>query len=101
MPVSAIIAEVVWCVCVSAWFLLRLPHQLRSWKEPICTSRRDALDWAVLSFMVICNAILPFAYIVAKVPQFANYAFHPICAWIGTAVFLVALWLFYRTHSDL
>jgi protein-S-isoprenylcysteine O-methyltransferase Ste14 len=101
MPLSANIAEIVWCVCVAAWFLLRLPHQFRSYKEPIRTSRRDAVDWVVIVFMSLCNGVVPFVYVLAKVPRFANYSFYPPCAWIGTAVFVVALWLFYRTHHDL
>jgi protein-S-isoprenylcysteine O-methyltransferase Ste14 len=55
----------------------------------------------VLTFMVMTNAVIPFAYVVAKVPRFANYPFVDAFAWIGTTVFLFALWLFYRTHSDL
>ncbi len=101
VSLSAIIAENVWSISVVAWFLLRLPHQLRSYKEPIRVSRRGLGDWSVLVFMTICNAALPFAYVVAKEPRFANYPFQPACAFIGTAVFAFALWLFYRTHKDL
>jgi protein-S-isoprenylcysteine O-methyltransferase Ste14 len=101
MPPGPVLAEIVWCACVSAWFLLRLPHQVRSWKEPIRTSERDFLDWSVLTFMVLCNGAIPFAYVVAKVPRFANYPFVPALAWIGGALFVCALWLFYRTHRDL
>jgi len=101
MSTSAVIAENVWWICVVAWFLLRLPYQLRSWKEPIRLSRRDWIDWAVLTFMVGCNGVIPFIYVVTKFPRFANYPFVPAFAFIGTAVFLAALWLFYRTHRDL
>ena len=101
MTVSAIVAENVWWVCVVAWFFLRLPHQIRSWKEPIRRSQRDWSEWTVLTFMVATNGVIPFIYVIAKVPRFANYPFVDAFAWIGTAVFLVALWLFYRTHKDL
>ena len=101
MTVSAIVAENAWWVCMVAWFFLRLPHQIRSWKEPIRTSHRDWADWTVLTFMVMTNGVIPFVYVVAKVPRFANYPFVDAFAWIGTAIFLFALWLFYRTHSDL
>lgn len=101
MSVSAIVAENVWWICVVSWFLMRLPHQIRSWKEPIRISRRSLADWMVITFMVLCNGAIPFAYVVAKVPRFANYPFIDTFAWIGTAIFLAALWLFYRTHHDL
>jgi protein-S-isoprenylcysteine O-methyltransferase Ste14 len=101
MSLSAIIAENVWWICVVAWFVLRWPHQRRARKEPVRTSRRDTVDWAVLAFVTLCNAVLPFAYVIAKVPRFANYPFHPACLWLGTAVFATAIWLFYRTHQNL
>jgi protein-S-isoprenylcysteine O-methyltransferase Ste14 len=101
MSLSAQIAQNVWWVCVLAWFLMRLPHQLRSYRQPVRTSRRDAFDWSVLAFMTLCNGVLPAGYVLFKLPRISNYPFYPPCAWIGTAVFLAALCLFYRTHQDL
>ena len=47
MTMPAIIAENVWWVCVVAWFLLRLPHQIRSWKEPIrAASAIGPIGWS-------------------------------------------------------
>jgi protein-S-isoprenylcysteine O-methyltransferase Ste14 len=45
--------------------------------------------------------ILPAVYVFTSTPAFANYTFRPWQAWLGAAVFAVALWLFYRTHKDL
>ena len=101
MPLSAIVAENVWWIGVATWFFLRLPHQLRSYKAPVRTSRRGLADWSVIVFMTFSNAVLPFAYVLAKVPRFANYTWYPICAILGTVAFVTALWLFYRTHEDL
>jgi|ERR1700728_3747985 len=101
MSLAAVIAENVWWIGVAAGVALRLPHHRRTRKEPVRASRRDALDWAVLAFMAVCNAVLPLAYVIAKVPRFANYPFHPACAWLGAAVFAAALWLFHRSHHDL
>jgi protein-S-isoprenylcysteine O-methyltransferase Ste14 len=101
MSLSANIAQNVWWICVLAWFLMRLPHQLRSYHVPVRTSRRDALDRCVLGFMILCNGVLPAGYVLFKLPRISNYPFYPPCAWIGTAVFVAALWLFYRTHQDL
>ncbi len=101
MTVPAIVAENVWWICVVAWFLLRLPHHIRAWKEPVRSSHRDWADWTVLTIMVMTNGLIPFVYVVAKVPAFANYRFVDAFAWLGSAVFLAALYLFYRTHRDL
>jgi protein-S-isoprenylcysteine O-methyltransferase Ste14 len=101
MPLSAIIAENVWWISLVAWFLMRLPHQLRSYKEPVRTSRRSLLDWSVLVWVALCGGLVPLIYVTAKEPRFANYAFNPAFVWIGSTVSVTALWLFYRAHHDL
>ena len=45
--------------------------------------------------------VLPLTFVLSDQPKFANYTFMPWLAWLGAAVFALALWLFYRTHHDL
>jgi protein-S-isoprenylcysteine O-methyltransferase Ste14 len=45
--------------------------------------------------------ILPLIYVTTGEPRSADYPFHPALAWLGTAVFALALFGFYRTHRDL
>jgi len=45
--------------------------------------------------------ILPVIYVATGEPQVADYPFHPLLAWLGTAVFAAALIGFDRTHRDL
>jgi protein-S-isoprenylcysteine O-methyltransferase Ste14 len=45
--------------------------------------------------------VLPLTYVLTGQPRFANYTFMPALAWLGAAVFALALWLFHRTHQDL
>jgi len=40
-------------------------------------------------------------YLITGQPKFANYAFHPIQAWLGTLVLIAAMALLYQTHRDL
>jgi protein-S-isoprenylcysteine O-methyltransferase Ste14 len=46
-------------------------------------------------------AVVPFIYAVSGEPRFASYSFHPVLAWLGATIFLLALVLFYETHRAL
>ena len=52
--------------------------------------------------------LIPMSYVIVHLIRprssflaFAEYAFQPWAAWLGTLVFAVSLWLFRRTHKDL
>jgi protein-S-isoprenylcysteine O-methyltransferase Ste14 len=45
--------------------------------------------------------VVPAIYVFTGWPQVADYRFQPAAAWLGTAAFGLALWLFHRSHKDL
>jgi protein-S-isoprenylcysteine O-methyltransferase Ste14 len=98
---TPLVAKVIWCLGVIGWFIIRYPHDRRSRRTP----RRLRSDRARESILMAISAtglgILPAIYVFSNEPVFTNYAFRPWQAWFGTAVFAIALWLFYRTHKDL
>jgi protein-S-isoprenylcysteine O-methyltransferase Ste14 len=101
MPLSAIIAENVWWVCVVIYIILRTPHNLRARREPIRVSKEDMLEFIARKLAQIFLGIFPFAYVIAKFPSFATYPFFPPFAVIGTVTMLAALWCIFRAHHDL
>ena len=95
------LAKLIWGLGVIGWFAIRFRHQRRSRRTPK-VRRSDRAREAVLLTISICGMlVIPLIYVFSDQPKFAGYPFMPILAWIGAAVFAVALWLFYRTHSDL
>ena len=95
------LAKLIWGLGVVGWFVIRFRHQRRSRKTPKLRRfdrNREALLLAV-SFTGLF--LVPLAYVVAGLPQFASYPFSPLQAALGAAVFAAALWLFYRTHREL
>ena len=101
LPWSQIIAENVWWICALAFMGIRLPHILRARREPVKLSEPPASDFILLRIGEIAGGVLPVAYILFKVPSFANYPWWPPFVVIGTLVFLCALWTIYRAHKDL
>lgn len=84
-----------------SWFVIRLPHQKRSWKTAISRSERNRREKLLLTCSFTGLGIVPFVYIVSGFPRFANYPFQPALAWLGLIVFAVSLYLFYRVHREL
>jgi protein-S-isoprenylcysteine O-methyltransferase Ste14 len=98
---TADIAKTILILGGVAWFIIRLPHQKRSWKMRVRYSERKTREKLLLMCSFTGLGIIPWIYVFSGAPRFANYTFQPILAWLGTAVFLVSLWLFWRVHREL
>ncbi len=95
------VAKLVWWAGVIGWYVIRYPHQRRSRKTPVASRRERVREGALLAVSFAGLFVLPVIYVTTGAPQVANYPFHPMLAWLGTAVFALALVGFYRTHRDL
>lgn len=95
------IAKTILVIGAVSWFVIRLPHQKRSWKTATRINQRTAREKLLLTCSFMGLGVIPCIYVFAGVPRFANYPFQPILAWLGTAVFAVSLWLFFRVHKEL
>jgi protein-S-isoprenylcysteine O-methyltransferase Ste14 len=98
---TATISKILWFVFGLIWFTLRLRPEQRSRKTPIEKSARDTREVVLLGFSLTGLGIVPYIYLATGFPRFADYPFVPGQGWLGAAVYLCVLWLFYRTHRDL
>ena len=98
---TATISKIVWLAFGLIWFALRLTPRRHSRKTPIRYSDRGAREFTLLGASLTGLGIVPFIYVVAHVPRFADYPFIPALSYLGIAVELLCIWLFYRTHHDL
>jgi len=94
-------AEYIWLLGVVAWFLIRLPHQVRSAKEPIRVRARGVREAVLLAILTAGLWVIPAVYVLTGLPRLGDYGFLSAVGWIGTAVLVASLWLFYRSHRDL
>jgi len=95
------IAKLVWWAGIIGWYVIRFPHQRRSRKTPVASRRERVRDGVLLAISFTGLFIVPVIWVTAGMPRFADYPFHPLAAWLGTAVFAAALYGFYGTHRDL
>jgi protein-S-isoprenylcysteine O-methyltransferase Ste14 len=90
---TLVAAKVVWLLGCVGWYVIRFPHQRRSRRTPVAERRDRARDTMLMA--------LSFADVVTGQPKLASYPLHPLQAWLGVAVLLGAMALFWRTHRDL
>ncbi len=95
------IAKAILIIGAIAWFVIRLPHQKRSWKTKTATDRRTTREKILLTCSFTGLGIIPFLYVAFHAFRFADYPFQPVLAWLGAVVFAASLWLFYRVHKEL
>jgi len=95
------IAKIIWLACGLTWFVLRFQPRQHSRKTPVRQSGRGPLEFALLAGSLAGLGIVPFVYVVAHFPRFADYPLIPALSYLGIAVELGCLWLFYRSHRDL
>jgi protein-S-isoprenylcysteine O-methyltransferase Ste14 len=95
------IAEIIWWIGAVAWFSIMYPHIRRS-RKMRTTQRPDATRERVLMLISLSGLFLiPAFYTITGIPQFADYAFHSLQAWIGVVVLVCAVVLFFHTHRRL
>jgi protein-S-isoprenylcysteine O-methyltransferase Ste14 len=61
----------------------------------------DGLEKSLLVLVISTSTLLPILYLFTPWLSFADYRLPAFAPWCGTAVMLVALWLFWRSHADL
>jgi protein-S-isoprenylcysteine O-methyltransferase Ste14 len=99
--VTATIAKIIWLACGLTWFFLRFQPRRHARKTPVRYSGRGPREFTLLAASLAGLGIVPFVYVVAHFPRFADYPLIPALSYLGIAVELSSLWLFYRSHSDL
>jgi protein-S-isoprenylcysteine O-methyltransferase Ste14 len=95
------LAKVIWLVAFCAFYVIRFPHLRRARRTPTTRRVDRGVERALLGVSALGQGIVPAVYVFTGWPAFAEYPFKPWLAWLGTAIFAAALYLFYCAHRDL
>jgi protein-S-isoprenylcysteine O-methyltransferase Ste14 len=102
---TRIIAQYIFLAGVIGWGAIRIPHEVKNKrKNRIDVSAVDLREKIILMISLTGLGILPIAYCLLAPTgflRFADYRFSGGQAWLGTAVFGLALALFLATHRQL
>jgi len=95
------IAKAIWVFGVVAWFVVRLPHQIKSRKTPVSRRAGGWYDRVLLTISSTGLGVIPGIYVFTGEPGFADYDFFPLQGLVGAALMAGALILFAITHKHL
>lgn len=98
---TATLSKIIWLAFGIGWSLLRLSPNRRARKTAVRYSGRDLREFALMAASLTGLGIVPCIYVATHILRFADYSFVPVASYLGIAVDIAALWLFYRTHRDL
>ncbi|HEY2527379.1 MAG TPA: protein-S-isoprenylcysteine O-methyltransferase [Xanthobacteraceae bacterium] len=98
---TATLSKFIWLAFTITWFVLRVRPRRHSRKTPIRYSARDRREIILLGISLTGLGIVPCIYVATGFPRSSTYPFWAAQAYLGIAINLAVLWLFYRTHHDL
>ena len=98
---TVLAAKIVWFLGVVAWTAIRLPYRARARKERTVADRKSAREWTALGATIVGLVVIPMVYAVFDAFDFADRPFVEGVAWLGVAVQVLFVWLFWRSHKDL
>ncbi len=93
--------KVVFCICFVAGCLVRALGMRHRRKEAEADDRMPRSEWLLMIPAIFGMQIIPIVYVFADWIDFADYRLPAWVGLIGTAVFVAALWLLWRSHADL
>jgi protein-S-isoprenylcysteine O-methyltransferase Ste14 len=98
---TASVAKLVFALAVLAFAAIRFPRQYLGQKAPVAKADRGWRERIRLISATLGLAIIPLVHAAGGFARFADLTFRPELAWIGAALFAVALWLFWSAHRAL
>ncbi len=91
----------VWALTLLAWLAIRIPRRRKARKTKVVQERITTTERVTLGLCILGFFALPTIHLITGIFSFADYRFSPALAWLGTAVAIVFVVLFYLSHKQL
>ncbi|WP_374532134.1 protein-S-isoprenylcysteine O-methyltransferase [Phenylobacterium sp.] len=95
------IGHVAWLAGFAGMLAIRIPHHSRNQKNAVEADAHDVSERVLLGAMWLASMVLPFLVIATPWFDAFDYRLPEIAVWIGVALLVPYLWLFWRSHADL
>ena len=95
------LSQAAFVLLVVGWYVIRFPYARRARRTPVVRSARGPREIALLLVSLSGLGLVPLLYVATGFPQFAEYPFRPVQAWLGVLVALASLVMFHLTHRAL
>ncbi|MEE9127132.1 MAG: protein-S-isoprenylcysteine O-methyltransferase [Planctomycetota bacterium] len=93
--------NIVFLVGFVVYASIRHVFEKRTRGEEKVVRRLDGLEKGLLAIVMLGSFLAPVLYLFTPLLGFADYSLPALAPWIGTAIMLTALWMFWRSHTDL
>ena len=93
--------KIIFIVCFVAGCAVRAPYAIKSKRDEAAGERGLPSDWPLLLLVFGGMQVAPLIYLLTN---WLDYSDYDMPAWIGLSgvpVFVVAIWLLWRSHVDL
>ncbi len=98
---TASVAKLVFVIALLLFAAIRFPREYLGQKAPVARADRGWRERVRLISATLGLGVVPMVYAAGTVAHFADFAFRPILAWFGAALFALALWVFWSAHRAL
>jgi protein-S-isoprenylcysteine O-methyltransferase Ste14 len=95
------VAKYLFLAALAVFGAIRFPREWKALKVAVARSYYGWREWVCVSAATWGLAIIPIIDATTTFLRWADLAFKPWLAWIGAAVFAIALWIFRSAHREL
>lgn len=99
--ISLLTLKIIFVAGQIGFFLIRYPHHQNKKENQIVRDRKTLQENILLLCVSVGMLILPFIYVFTPWLSFADY---PLISWLnitGIVVYILSLYLFWKSHHDL
>lgn len=93
--------EIVYWVALVVEMVIRAPINKQRKKEAMSEQRVTLQEKILLFLLLLGMFILPLVYSASTWLDFANYSLPSWAGWVGVAMIVGAIFVFWRAHADL
>ncbi len=96
-----LIFKIVFWAAIVAEMVIRAPISRKQRKEPKSEQRVSMQEKVLLGLLFLAMFFIPLIYSTTNWLDFANYSLPLWAGWLGTALIVCSLIIFWRAHADL
>jgi protein-S-isoprenylcysteine O-methyltransferase Ste14 len=98
---TAFAGKLVWLAFAIGWGVIRYRYAHRAKGNRHIEEHDQVYEIVLLTLSFVGYLGVPALYLATSWLSFGDYPFQPIMFWAGIATSTAALWLFWRSHTDL
>jgi protein-S-isoprenylcysteine O-methyltransferase Ste14 len=98
---STFTLKIIYFAGMVTQIIIRAPFDRQRRKTKVAKDRMDRREGILLGILFLSIGVLPLIYALTPWLDFANYTLPEWAAWLGIAIFIASLYVFWRAHFDL